>query len=116
MIIDDDPQVAEILSLFLSQKYNVVTLHTAQEALSRLEQEKFDLIFCDLSMPEMDGIDFFEQFKQKFPTQVSTIIFITGGATSQRYQDFCDSIPNLKLEKPFSLKTLLPMVQKLVQV
>jgi DNA-binding response OmpR family regulator len=56
LVVDDDPDILEALSMILeSQGYQVVTARDGIEALANLKAEKPDLMILDLLMPKMDG-------------------------------------------------------------
>ena len=55
LIVDDDQDIAEALSLLLSGRYTVVLAANGREAMDRVDKESFDLILLDLVMPLMDG-------------------------------------------------------------
>jgi CheY-like chemotaxis protein len=55
LLVDDDQDVAEALSLLLSHRYAVTRAANGREAMERLEAEHYDLILLDLVMPLMDG-------------------------------------------------------------
>src|SRR5690606_11183992 len=58
LIVDDDPDSLFPLRMFLEQAGAVASpVRSAQEALERLKQDKFDVLVSDIGMPEMDGFD-----------------------------------------------------------
>ncbi|NMB76959.1 MAG: sigma-54-dependent Fis family transcriptional regulator [Myxococcales bacterium] len=61
LIIDDEESVRHSLSGTLSRAgYAVTAVASAREGLERLRQERFDVVLCDVRMPEMDGLAFLE--------------------------------------------------------
>jgi DNA-binding LytR/AlgR family response regulator len=66
IIIDDDAVVRELLAQYIEETPELKLagqFSTVKEALHFLTKEKVDLIFLDVEMPEMNGIDFLEEFK-----------------------------------------------------
>jgi len=62
LLIDDDEWIRDSMSiLFQSEGCTLQTLETAEEAISLLENEKYDLLIVDYMLPGMNGIDFFEK-------------------------------------------------------
>ena len=61
----------------------------------------FDVIFCDLMMPEVTGMDFYAELKEVAPKQADAVVFVTGGAFTQRARAFLEHVPNPRLDKPF---------------
>lgn len=84
---------------------------SGREALQLLEQgELFDVIFCDVMMPDVGGAELFETLKVRRPDLVERVVFITGGAFTREASDFLGSVPNAVLEKPFEVDALSRMV------
>jgi PAS domain S-box-containing protein len=107
LVVDDDASVARSLSLLMSEQHEVVIVTRAKEAARLLAVgEPFDLIFCDLMMPEMTGMDFYEAVRA-LPGQANDrIVFVTGGAFTAAARDFKARVPNTFLEKPFDERAL----------
>ena len=92
-----------------------VTLESdARVALERLTRETFDVVFCDLMMPNMSGMDFFDALALRSPDQAARIVFLTGGAFSRRSEDFLRDSQNVCLPKPFSREAVSSVVRKMI--
>jgi signal transduction histidine kinase len=103
LIIDDEPIIARAIQRALEgDKHETIAVTRGGDALELIERgERFDVIVCDLMMPEMTGADLHAALKQIAPDQARAIIFLTGGAFTLRAQEFLDSVENLRVEKPF---------------
>jgi len=85
-------------------------------AFARIEAgERFDLILCDLMMPDMTGIDLYEVLMERFPDQARVMIFVTGGAFTTRAKAFLDRVSNLRVDKPFDARNLRALVRELLK-
>jgi DNA-binding response OmpR family regulator len=62
-------------------------------------------------MPQVTGIDVYEQLVQIAPEQARVMLFLTGGACTTRAQEFLDRVPNEAIEKPFNQATLVARVR-----
>lgn len=112
LVVDDDETIASSLARFLARDGEAVPLTSGVEALRRIEAgERFDAIVCDLAMPDLGGVDLFERIRRADPAQSDAIIFMTGGAFAPGVREFLDSIPNARLEKPFSAHELRALVR-----
>jgi CheY-like chemotaxis protein len=112
LVVDDERQIGNTLKLLLQPECEVVPLTSAREALRRLAAgERFDLIFCDLMMPEMTGMDFHDQLRSVAPAQADRIVFMTGGVFSARSRDFLETIKNPCLDKPFDIGQLMALIR-----
>src|ERR1035437_478297 len=77
LVVDDDPVVGKSFDRVLSGKgYAVITASNAQEALNKLETENYDVVFTDIKMPGMNGLDMAEQVKQRRPWL--PVVIVTG--------------------------------------
>jgi CheY-like chemotaxis protein len=68
--------------------------------------ESFDLIFCDLMMPEISGMDLYQMIRQARPALAERMVFVTGGALLDGVREFLDEVPNQHLEKPVERRRL----------
>jgi len=111
LVIDDEPIITTAIRRILGGEHLVSTTQQAQEALEWLQSgQVFDVILCDLMMPQMTGMDFYEELQRVNPEHASRIIFLTGGAFTVRAREFLDKVPNLRLDKPFNAKLLRSVV------
>jgi len=111
MVVDDEPLVGRSVQRLLAGEHDVTALERGTEALTRLERgDAFDLILCDLMMPDLSGIDLYEALEQRHPETLARMVFITGGVFTERAREFLDRIPNPRLEKPFDLAQLRQVV------
>jgi CheY-like chemotaxis protein len=105
LIIDDEIQIANTLRELLSVDHDVLAATSAAEALAALgDGRDFDVIFCDLMMPAMSGIDLYERIRRERPGLERRIVFMTGAAFTTHAAEFLASVENRCVEKPFSLQ------------
>lgn len=77
LVVDDDPVVGRSFTRVLSKKgYVVVTAENGQEALDRIGREEYDLVFTDIKMPGMNGLEVAEQVKARRPW--IPVVIVTG--------------------------------------
>jgi len=80
LVIDDDAVVGRSFDRVLSEKgYEVSTAHSGEEAMETLENSNFDVVFTDIKMPGMDGLEVTERIKAKCPW--TPVVVITGYGT-----------------------------------
>jgi CheY-like chemotaxis protein len=75
----------------------------------------FDLILCDLTMPEITGMDVYAHATRARADIGQRFVFMTGGTFSPRARDFLDQVPNERLDKPFDLQTVRNLARSRVQ-
>jgi CheY-like chemotaxis protein len=115
MVIDDDWLVATALSRILTKSYDVVTEHSGTAALETLRRDPaFDVIVCDVMMPEMDGPTLYEALASYEPHLRSRFLFISGGDVSLGPQRFLEQSAVKLLKKPVRRADLYEAVAELV--
>jgi CheY-like chemotaxis protein len=112
LAIDDDDAILTTLTRVLRQDCDLVTVASAREAFGRIQAEAFDVILCDLMMPQMTGMELHAVLKTAAPAEADKMIFLTGGTFTPQAQTFLDTVPNLRLEKPFDVKHLRAIVRE----
>ena len=77
LVVDDDPVVGKNFDRVLSGKgYAVITASNAQEALNKLDAEDYDVVYADIKMPGMSGLEMAEQVKARRPWL--PVVIVTG--------------------------------------
>jgi CheY-like chemotaxis protein len=113
LVVDDEELVLRSVQRILSQEHDVLAMASAEEALAVCAGgEKFDLILCDLMMPDMTGMDFHRELSLVSPEQADRMIFITGGAFTEKARAFLSETPKEHIEKPFYSANLRAIVQR----
>jgi len=114
LIIDDDKYIRSTFEdLLVPIGHDVVSLMTAEDAIDYLEKEEIDLIFLDLKLPGMSGLDFLKKLKSM--KSDIPIVVITG------YANVDTSVQAMKLgardyiRKPFNIEEILLIVDKTVK-
>lgn len=115
LIIDDEPMLCVLVRRMLASEHDVDTMTSASEALARITRgDRFDVILCDLMMPQMTGMDFYEGLTRAAPEQVAHIAFMTGGVFTPAAREFLGRVPNARIEKPFERQDLRLMVHSIL--
>ena len=110
LLIDDEEQVQMSFRTALERAgYHVLTDENGQHGLRLLEHQAVDLIFVDIFMPEMDGLELIPLLRKTRPA--NKIIAISGGSGQLNYLDIAKKLgAHDTLKKPFSLQALLDAV------
>ncbi|MFM9972339.1 MAG: response regulator [Burkholderiales bacterium] len=91
LIVDDDPEMTDYLSLRLRAGFTVVAINEPLAALQLARDERPDLILCDVTMPDLDGYELCRQIKDDPVTADTPVIFLTSTRT-----DMADESRGLK--------------------
>jgi DNA-binding response OmpR family regulator len=107
MIVDDEPDLLQMLTQVLCPKYEVVVAHNGIDALEKLDRFEPDFIILDVMMPLMDGFDTCAAIRKKSLYKDTPIYFLTSSSdredVKKGYALGCD----LYLQKPFDPFRLL---------
>jgi CheY-like chemotaxis protein len=107
LVVDDEIAIGRTLAIALSDEFDVATATSGREALELLGQgDGYDVILCDLMMPDVSGMDVYERIAERRPEMARRFVFVTGGAFTDRARAFVDKVRAPVIEKPFELSTL----------
>jgi PAS domain S-box-containing protein len=113
LVVDDERLVANGVRRLLDGEHEVIALTSAREAVALCASgARFDVILCDLVMPEMTGMDLHRALSELVPEQAARMIFMTGGAFTGEAQRFLADGPKPYLQKPFDFDHLRALVRK----
>ncbi|MGC4079454.1 MAG: PAS domain S-box protein [Rubrivivax sp.] len=106
LLVDDDKALLRTFARFLKD-FDITTALGGSAALDRLAtDDSFDVIVCDVMMPNIDGPMVYADIATRWPGLESRMIFCTGGAFTDRVRNFLASIPNTILDKPIPRQKL----------
>jgi len=88
LVVDDEPYVAQAIRRMLSASYEVAVVRSGFDALDHLTRDHYAAILCDVMMPEMSGVDLYEEVVKLLPGDEERFIFMTGGAFTAEAQTF----------------------------
>jgi len=100
LLVDDDRRILRAMATLLGREFRVVTAPTGPQALEVLAQQPFDLIICDVLMPDMNGPELLDILERADPRAASRTVFWTGADTHQFVRNFRDKAPRRVLSKP----------------
>jgi PAS domain S-box-containing protein len=115
LFVDDEQDMCDVMQDALAPYHNVVTTTHAGQALELLATgQRFDVILCDMRMPEMTGIGFHTRLGSSNPAQASRVVLMSGGFT-RRPGDCPIALPRPLLEKPFAIEQVLSLMREAMQ-
>ena len=105
LVVDDDDLIRRLLDSALSSMgWKCVNAGSGQEGIEKLRAQKFDLIFLDLKMPDMNGVEAFGRFLELDPN--ANVVIITGDPYSPLLKQAGEMGPFEVLLKPFTMEQL----------
>jgi CheY-like chemotaxis protein len=104
LVIDDEPLLGRTLSFMLEERHDVVVVDGGAQGLRTLDGDaRFDLVLCDLDMPDVNGSSVHTEVARAHPELLGRFVLMTGGACSGWSEEFLANYSGARLEKPFSV-------------
>lgn len=111
LIVDDDPGTARTMVMILERKgYELSTAGSGREALEKVEQQPFDIIFMDIRMPLMDGVEAHRRIKKIRPDAV--VMMMTAYAVEELVQQALEDGACGVLYKPLDFDRVMDLIGK----
>jgi two-component system nitrogen regulation response regulator NtrX len=111
LVIDDEVGIRDSMRRTLEyQGYQFIGAATGQEGLALIERDPPDLVFLDIKMPGMDGLEVLERIKASNPAV--PVVMVSGHGTAQNAFEARDKGASGFIEKPFSEPVLLERIEK----
>ena len=116
LIIDDERTLRSTLQVLLSDAYDVILADSGAAAFEVLATDRaFDVVLCDLMMPEVSGMQVHAWVQREAPDLLPRMVFMTGGAFTRNASEFLEQIVNRYLEKPFEVQELIEVLDRVAR-
>jgi signal transduction histidine kinase/ActR/RegA family two-component response regulator len=116
LLIDDELGMQKALRRLLQRRgHDVTTANNGREGLTALEARSYEVILCDMRMPDLDGPGFYRELEQRHPDLLSRMIFLTGDTLTPEAKTFFAQIDRPHLVKPFKIQEVSRMIQQVVE-
>jgi two-component system NtrC family sensor kinase len=113
LIVEDEPTVAELIAEVMTEEgHRVDTLLDSRAALSRMEENNYSLVICDLKMPYLDGPSLYRSLVRTANPMQHKFLFVTGDTMGTRTIEFLKASGLPYLAKPFLVEELKEAVHK----
>lgn len=111
LCVDDDPDILRQLTVFLGDRYNIITAQDGAQAMQTLVSIKPSLILLDIMMPEMDGYEFSSRLQENPDTAWIPVIFVSAlGQEQDKVRAFAAGAVDY-LTKPVNRHTVRQLVE-----
>jgi two-component system nitrogen regulation response regulator NtrX len=112
LLVEDDTDFSSMLKEYLeTYNYTVTVAADGVQGMKRVMEQPFDLVICDLLMPNLPGDMFYLGVERVKPRLAKRFIFITGHQNDPKVADFIKRTKSLALFKPFDMRLLLDTIQ-----
>jgi CheY-like chemotaxis protein len=118
LIVDDDPSIRRLIAATLEDVsgYRMTEAGDGEEAVERARDAQPAIVFLDIEMPRLNGIETCRRLRSEPGTADATIVMLTGDSDDEAERDARAAGADLFLTKPFSPLHLLRLVDRLGQV
>lgn len=114
LVIDDEESILSLLRRILEkEQFQVECVVSGNAALESVQKNSFDLIFCDVKMPGMDGMELYGKMTERFQELSSRFILVTGDINLE-IESFCESNGIQYIRKPFRSPQILSLIHNIL--
>ena len=115
LIIDDDPDIRDVLDLSLSEHYTIFAASNGLEGLNLVKTKNPDLIITDYNMPVMNGPEFCRQLRRDILLRHLPVIMLTGKGETKDMVTGIEAGADDYIVKPFEPETLLARIHMILK-
>jgi len=116
LIVEDNVALGESLEMLLeTSSFDVSRTTDGVGGLHNINLMDFDIILCDLVMPNLSGDMLYMSVRRVKPHLCSRFIFMTGNQDDPKWEQFARSTGTTLLRKPFTLNTLVNAIREVMQ-
>jgi CheY-like chemotaxis protein len=98
------------------QEHVVESTSSVDEGIASLERSEFDLVLCDVMMPDRTGADMHHEVRLRWPFLLPRMVFMTGGAFTPALQTFLDQPLITRLDKPLFPRAVAEIVRRIAEL
>jgi two-component system NtrC family sensor kinase len=114
LVVDDEPGIVRAVAQLLRRDgHTVDTAADGRQALTKLRAQAYDLLVCDLRMPDLDGPGLYQALQQH-PHRLPRMIFLTGDTLSPDARTFFEQVGVPRLSKPFRAAEVRQLVAQVL--
>lgn len=112
LVAHSEPRLALLIREALCDENEVLTVHSGQAAAQVLDEQRVDVFLCELTLPDLDGIELYERLLRSEPGQADAMVFLTpaGGFISPRARRFFAQHRPWQLRAPFAAADVRELV------
>ena len=113
LVVDDDPDIRELLKdIVLQHGHEVTVVDNGEEALEELDKQRFDLVFLDLVLPHLSGVEVLRAIKER--NKKTVVAVITGFGDDPQALEAMAMGPMFFIRKPFDISEVTAVVDLII--
>lgn len=113
LVIDDEANIGRSFARSLPE-HDITSVDSGRDGIAALDRNRYDLVFCDVMMPDVTGRGIYEHVVQHHPDMVERLVFMTGGAFTKQAREFVDTVAAHQIDKPFDVDAIRDVIQDLL--
>jgi CheY-like chemotaxis protein len=110
LVVEDDTDCRELISLILEDGYTVTTAENGDEAIEAIERDKPDIVLLDIMVPNMDGWEVLRRIRSEGRYKNLVVLAVTALASEESRQRAIREGATDYIVKPFDPDELLEVV------
>ncbi|MCI0470030.1 MAG: response regulator, partial [Candidatus Aminicenantes bacterium] len=115
LVVDDDPGTCTTLKNILIKKgFRVGAAHTGEQAITAAKEENFDIIFIDMKLPTLNGLETYLGIKKICPTAVAVMMTAYRQEMSELVDQAILNNAYTCLYKPLDMSTMLTLISEII--
>lgn len=116
LVIDDEVLITSMMQRALGEEFEVIAANDGRHAIEVVREavargERFDLIFCDLQLGDIDGREVYEAITTISLDLAARVVIMSGGSAGGRDRKFLTEMTEARFDKPFELPKLRAFVR-----
>ena len=116
LLLEDEGDFTEVLKTYLeTESFRVTGVKNGVEGLKKIMLADYDIILCDMMMPNLPGDMFYRAVERTKPHLCKRFIFMTGHKGDKKIDTFIRTVRGVMLWKPFEMHQLLDTIKLVLQ-
>jgi signal transduction histidine kinase/CheY-like chemotaxis protein len=115
LVIDDEPAIVKAVRGAVGERVEVDACSGVEEARGMLTAATYDLVLCDVILPNEDGFALLDWIERERPALAPRVVMTSGGHLHVRAREFAAANPRRWLDKPFDLAALDEIVTRALE-
>jgi two-component system chemotaxis response regulator CheY len=116
LVVDDSVSMRQLVSFAVMKAgYDVCEAVDGKEGLAKVTAQKVDMVITDVNMPEMDGLEFIKQFRERPEYKLTPILMLTTESQEWMKQASKQAGASAWIIKPFAPEQLVELVNRLIR-
>ena len=112
LVVDDNKDFADVFcDILKSNSYKVESCYGGAQAVAIIKNDKYDILFLDIRMPNMDGIETLKEVKKLSPD--TTVIMMTGYSVDEMVHKALEAKASDIIYKPFEIDKVLTLIKSI---